>query len=244
MKALEAEAKQPRGGRSHRARSRARQRSRRHWFAFGLLAMAVTLIEAKLPAASTAELGGPPPRLILTIRVYNYANASVGRLRGAQSEAARILGDAGVRTVWLDCPTSGRVSLPAPGGDQQECSGEPLGATVILRVLNRSDYDGATLSREVFGYADGPALASVLYDRVAGLAYADGDMNEPAVILGDAMAHEIGHLLLGPRAHSSTGIMRGQWDRAQLQRALKGLQRFTPQQSATIRAVMEARMKL
>ena len=196
MKPLKAEAKQPSGGLSRRARCRARQRGRRHWFAFGPLAVAATLMPAKLPAA---QLDGPPPRLTLTIQVFNYAKVSAGRLRGAEGEAARIIGEAGVRTVWLDCPTSGRVSLPAPGGDQQECSGEPLGATVILRVLNRSDYDGATLSREVFGYADGPALASVLYDRVAGLAYADGDMNEPAVILGDAMAHEIGHLLLGPR---------------------------------------------
>ena len=187
MKLLEAGAKQPGGGRSRGGRSRAWQRSRRHWLAFRLLAMAATLIEAKLPAASTAELGGPPPRLILTIQVFNYAKVSPGKLRSAEGEAGRIIGEAGVETVWLDCLTSRRVSLPAPGGDQQECSGEPLGATVILRVLNRSDYNSATFNREVFGYADGPALASVLYDRVAAFAGADGDMNEAAVILGDAM---------------------------------------------------------
>jgi hypothetical protein len=169
---------------------------------------------------------------------------SLGKLRGAEGEAGRIIGDAGLETVWLDCPTSSPRTTLAQDGGQQECSGLAAGTTVNLRVLNRSDYNSATFNREVFGYADGPALASVLYDRVAALAGADGDMNEAAVILGDAMAHEIGHLLLGPGAHSSTGIMRGQWDRAQLQRALKGLQRFTPDQSATIRAAMEARMKL
>jgi len=244
MKLLEAGAKQPGGGRSRGGRSRAWQRSRRHWLAFRLLAMAATLIEAKLPAASTAELGGPPPRLILTIQVFNYAKVSPGKLRSAEGEAGRIIGEAGVETVWLDCLTSRRVSLAAQGGGEPECRGLAVGATVSLRVLNRSDYNSATFNREVFGYADGPALASVLYDRVAAFAGADGDMNEAAVILGDAMAHEIGHLLLGLRTHSSTGIMRGQWDRAQLQRALKGLQRFTPEQSATIRAAMEARMKL
>jgi hypothetical protein len=198
----------------------------------------------KLPTALRTQLDGPGPRLTLTIRVYNYAKVSAGKLRDAQSEASRIIEDAGVETVWLECPTSRRVSLPAQGGRQQECTGEALGATVILRVLNRSDYDSATFNREVFGYADGPGLASVLYDRVAALAYADGNPNEAPVILGDAIAHEIGHLLLEPRAHSPTGIMRGQWDRAQLQRALMGRQRFTPEQSAAIRTAMEARMKL
>jgi hypothetical protein len=161
---------------------------------------------AKLPAAPRAQLDGPPPRLTLTIRVYNYAKVSAGKLRDAQNEASRIIGDTAVETVWLECPTSRRVSLPVPGGGQQECSGEALGATVILRVLNRSDYDSATFNPEVFGYADRPGVASVLYDRVAAFADADGDMNEAAVILGDAMTHEIGHLLLGPRTHSSTGL--------------------------------------
>jgi hypothetical protein len=206
--------------------------------------MVTAAVPMRLPAAPRAQLDGPPPRLTLTIRVYNYAKVSAGKLRDAQNEASRIIGDTGVETVWLECPTSRRVSLSAQAGGQQECSGEALGATVILRVLNRSDYDSATFNREVFGYADGPALASVLYDRVASLAEADGDMNEAAVILGDAIAHEIGHLLLEPRAHSPTGIMRGQWDRPQLQRALMGRQRFTPDQSARIRAAMEARMKL
>jgi hypothetical protein len=243
MKLLEAEAKQPSDGRS-RGATRARQRSRRHCFAFGLVAMAATLMPAKLPAAPRAQVDGPTPRLTLTIRVYNYAKVSAGKLRDARNEASRIIGDTGVETVWVECPTSRRVSLPGQGGGQQECSGEALGATVILRVLTRPDYDSATFNRQVLGYADGPGLASVLYDRVAALADADGHPNEAPVILGDAIAHEIGHLLLEPRAHSPTGIMRSQWDRAQLQLALTGRQRFTPEQSATIRAAMEARMKL
>jgi hypothetical protein len=74
MKLLEAEAKQPNGGRSGRARSQGRQRSRGHWFAFGLFAVATTLAHARLCAATTAELNGSPRRLILTVRVFNYAN--------------------------------------------------------------------------------------------------------------------------------------------------------------------------
>ena len=76
MKLLEAGAKQPGGGRSRGGRSRAWQRSRRHWLAFRLLAMAATLIEAKLPAASTAELAAHrrdsslPSRSLTTLRCH------------------------------------------------------------------------------------------------------------------------------------------------------------------------------
>ena len=40
--------------------------------------------------------------------------------------------------------------------------------------------------------------------RVTASALAD-------VLLGRAMAHEIGHLLLGANSHSLNGIMRGHW---------------------------------
>ncbi len=237
--------------RDHQARSETRRHGGSPWFAFGLLALAMILIPTRLSTAAKPEVGPQaggqldcPPPLSLTIRVYNYALVPAGNLRRAQSEASGIIGDTGVETVWLACPTSRLVSLAAQGGSQQDCSGQAVGATVILRVLNRSEYNTAAFKGDVFGYADAPALASVVYDRVADLANADGDPNEAPVILGDAMAHEIGHLLLGPRAHSSTGIMRGQWDRSQLQRALTGRQRFTPEQSARIRAATEARMKL
>src|SRR5439155_13605296 len=114
MKPLEAEEKQPSAGRSHRARSRARQWGRRHWLAFGLFTVAAARAQARLSAAPTAELDGSPPRFTLTVRVFNYAKVSAGRLRGAEGEAARNIGDAGVRTVWLDSPTSRRITPPTP----------------------------------------------------------------------------------------------------------------------------------
>ena len=238
MKPLEAGEKQPSGGRArrHKARSQSRHRNPTHWFAFALCTVTATLVQTKPSAAPAGELDGSQPRLTLTIRVYNYARVSAGKLRPAQNEARRIIGHAGVETVWLDCPTSRLVSLPAQGSGQQECTGDVAGATVILRVLNRSDYNSAMFNREVFGYTDGPALASVVYDRVAGLADADGDVNEAAVILGDVMAHEIGHLLLGSRTHSPTGIMQGRWDREQLRLALMGRQVFTARQAALMQA--------
>jgi len=56
-----------------------------------------------------------------------------------------------------------------------------------------------------------------------------------AVILGDAMAHELGHLLLGTNSHSESGLMRARWDQGNLAKAQKGTLSFSPVQALEIR---------
>lgn len=58
---------------------------------------------------------------------------------------------------------------------------------------------------------------------------------ENVIVLAHVMAHEIGHLLL-PYGHSSTGLMRANWDVADLRRAVYRQLKFTPEQAALIRA--------
>jgi hypothetical protein len=50
---------------------------------------------------------------------------------------------------------------------------------------------------------------------------------ELPIILGSVIAHEIGHLLLGPNAHMESGIMQAQWTREQLNQAFRGRLMFT-----------------
>jgi len=57
---------------------------------------------------------------------------------------------------------------------------------------------------------------------------------EIPLILGDAITHELGHLLLGPGTHSPTGIMCGNWDWNYLHSALRGHKFFTAEQSKQI----------
>ena len=49
------------------------------------------------------------------------------------------------------------------------------------------------------------------------------------------MAHEIGHLLLRSREHSSQGIMRRDWPSTDLQSAAQARLRFTAEQSRRMR---------
>lgn len=53
------------------------------------------------------------PSPTITILLYNYAQTSAGTLTRAEREASRILREAGVETVWQDCPTGPLRRWPA-----------------------------------------------------------------------------------------------------------------------------------
>ena len=59
-------------------------------------------------------------------------------------------------------------------------------------------------------------------------------------VFGYAMGHEIGHLVLPPPAHSPDGIMRPDWDGADIRHASDGSLRFTLSQRDVIRGKLSA----
>lgn len=182
----------------------------------------------------TPVFAGSHPDAKITVRVYNYAHVSGGALARAEAEARRILAAAGVDSVWLDCfETRGQFQ----SGGNQGCGGPWDGATVAVRILPGSTPAKAPFHDTVFGYAVGSTWASVFYGRITDIAEGVyGDHSEIPVIIGDAITHELGHLLLGPVSHSPTGIMCGQWDKNYLRLGLMGSLRFTLQQSALLQA--------
>ena len=68
---------------------------------FGLVVALVAVTGFSLPTPGQAGKKDPSPTV--TILVYNHARASTDTLAGAEREAGRILGEAGLRPVWLDC---------------------------------------------------------------------------------------------------------------------------------------------
>ena len=78
----------------------------------------------------------------------------------------------------------------------------------------------------------------IFYPRIR--AYSAKLGMDASQLLGHAMAHELGHLLLPQGAHSLAGLMRGEWDRAQVQAAVAGLLTFTPDQAGLIRKHLQA----
>jgi hypothetical protein len=173
-------------------------------------------------------------RATITVLVYNHSQASSTVLAGAEREAGRILDAAGVRAVWLDCLASDPAADP-----QGLChkAREPI--DVVLRVL-RSDVRNR-LHDPLWGFAFPPSLASVSYGYTVRLATTADAI---PIILGCAIAHEVGHLLLGPNSHSAAGIMQGEWEPKQFPLILRGGLLFTSQQSNLIQAEARRRMRL
>jgi hypothetical protein len=183
----------------------------------------------------SARAADPSPTI--RVRVTNYTEATPTTVSKAEHEASRILGEAGVNVVWIDCPLKRSAVVPTDPCQQ------PLEPTdIVLRML--SDHSRNGVQDSAFGVAVLPVLASVYYEHVVSRARIDGADFEVPIILGCVMAHEIGHLLLGSNSHSDTGIMQGQWERKQVLQLMKGGLHFTPQQSRLIQAEGQSRKNI
>jgi hypothetical protein len=63
---------------------------------------------------------------------------------------------------------------------------------------------------------------------------------QPDVLFGYVLAHEIGHLLLGPHAHSASGLMRAHWDRDDMAYGVaQGSFTFSADEADRIRRVLQ-----
>jgi hypothetical protein len=212
---------------------------RRAWLGWrGALALAIVVASPAVAAEADLTVG---------VRVYNYAQVPSGVLVHAEREASRILSAAGVNTTWLDClnprseaqagSTLGKLALET----NKKCDEPERGAVVLLRIVPYTA-PASAVPDTMFGFATGRDMASVFYERVKDLAWgADKDGNEIPLILGNVIAHEVGHLLLGTNSHSPAGIMCANWDQEYVRQALRGHQLFSRDQSAVMKATVAHR---
>jgi len=164
---------------------------------------------------------------ILTIQVTNQAEVDRATLVQAENTATGIFAKTGVELRWIE-PTGG-ASFPL--------------SHIQLKILPSSMSIGSGLPDNAMGLAPGSGAdrqsAYVFYSRVEALAVKHAAVT--AQILGHAIAHEIGHLLLNDQPHSPSGIMRGDWNLWDLRNASYGYLLFTPRQAKAIQ--QEARRR-
>jgi hypothetical protein len=181
-----------------------------------------------LPAA--AHAGAESALLPLTVRVYDVASVPEPIRAVALSIAAGALDDADIDVTWRKC------GGPAASDrcDAMLSFGELVIRIVPLRKM--------TLGRGALRLGDAMVdprsgegtLATIYFDCVQLLAGATG--MDVARLLGYAIAHELGHLLLANSTHASTGLMRAVWSDAHLRRAREEDWKFTGREIAAIRA--------
>jgi len=197
-----------------------------------LVPMLVMCASALLSGASAAPL----VLSRVTIRAYNNFGVATKILERAQRISDGILNEAGVQAVWRHC----RMASGPSATSADDCRDELDDDEVIVRIVRApAGFGGANAS---FGYslvntdARRGSLATVFGDHVS--AASDRVRLEPGTLLGRAMAHELGHLLLGTNTHSTEGLMRAVWpDAALLSRATSDWS-FSPLDLARLRMAL------
>jgi hypothetical protein len=214
-----------------------------------LLGLGLLVIGKGTVVAQTAAADSPPaPSLTLTIHVHDYAEVDAKTLAKAKSVATGTFLKLGVRTQWAD-------SSPMPESKQDDATypGRFSPSNIELSILPRSMAERFGLPSNVMGFAPGPERDAqrmfVFYNRVENLAHSQvrapsegGTPATTAQVLGHAIAHELGHILLNIQSHSASGIMRGNWNAKDLQDICYGKFGFTSQQAEAIRAEVSRRI--
>ncbi len=172
----------------------------------------------------------------VAIRLYDTFGIANDDIRTAQDVAGAIFKDAGVQARWRDC------SKDVIRGAARQC-GDTLNPTeVIVRILTeRSDqqHDLMALGYSLVPQSARAMLATVFGNRVTRVA--QRLHLERAALLGRAIAHEVGHLLLGTSDHAADGLMRGHWNDAALLRGHADGWRFSRQEATLIKTELWAR---
>ena len=176
-----------------------------------------------------------PPGPEIAIRLYDTFGIANGDIRTAQDVAGVIFKDAGVQAHWREC------SKDVIRSAVRQC-GDALNPTeVIVRILTERSEPHGLIS---LGYSLVPkntraVLATVFGNRVT--AVAQRLHLDRATLLGQTIAHEVGHLLLGTSDHVADGLMRGHWNDAALLRGHADGWRFSRPEASRIKAELSAR---
>jgi hypothetical protein len=181
-----------------------------------------------LPAVAHAA-GAELAMLPLTVRVYDSAGLPEATRTAALGIAGAALAGAHIDTVWRRCDViHGNLGCDAPLS-----SGE-----LVIRIVGIPAVQPNTrwlvLGNALLERPSGEGrLATIYANRVEVLAHAA--TVDVARLLGYAIAHELGHLLLATADHSRHGLMRAVWSDERVRRALDEDWRFTDREIAAIR---------
>jgi hypothetical protein len=171
------------------------------------------LMAIMITAASVADAAEPGQRPTIHLQMQDNAGVPADILKASQDEVARIFADAGLRVEWTETGPRFTVHIVPIALGYRTPSSPVMG----MALRNRR---GAT--------------ARIFFNEVKELARS-WDVNV-STLLAHVVAHEIGHLLLPYVPHSSTGLMKAEWDRDLVREAAAGSLTFTDAQITRILA--------
>ena len=167
----------------------------------------------------------------VVVRVYDANGVMAGTNQAALDQARKTLQAASVDVAWRMCRSSSCDGPMARG---------ELAIRIVRSPLPERHTGNVSLGDAMVNRQSGVGvLATIYFDRVVWLAHEAG--TDTRVLLGNAIAHELGHLLLATTSHGPAGIMRAIWSKDELRRGSSQDWSFVPTELAAIRRRTDAR---
>jgi hypothetical protein len=178
--------------------------------------VAACLLASPVPAKSLPRI--QPAESGVEVKV---CVAQVGRVPQEVQKVA----EATVRLLFFQIGVTVRFTSEPPQTDSE---------AIALRVWERAP---GSLPAHALGSAwlggRGGRQANAFYDRLTEFS-GNSDPREYGVLLGYAIAHELGHVLLAEPGHSPTGVMKTCWSQRDAISMLQGVVRFSRADAARI----------
>lgn len=156
----------------------------------------------------------------LTVWLYDYSGLTAGEIESMTKFAGLALGHAGIGVSWIYC-----FGAPAKLASNT-CAKGAVGEQIVVRLHPRPPRESDARTERMgaaFVTRQGGHYSTVYVSAVDAFAAEMGIA--PDLAVGYAMAHEIGHCMLGP-GHSVAGLMRATWtyrDAQEMKRLSLGL---------------------
>ena len=188
-------------------------------------AAALMTMAMAIPGVAEAQSGRPR----IAVGLIDAVRLDERTIAAATAVVAEVFDEAGIDVEWRN-------------GQMPEDSANGPTRHVLVTIQPAAFTARMALTRHAMGAAQGCAAESavaahIFYANVVGFAVERG--GNIARVLGYAISHEIGHLLLPTCGHSTTGLMSAHWGTKELKEMAQGRMTFHDLQEAQIRTLLE-----
>ena len=161
----------------------------------------------------------------VTVRIYDTNGVIAGTNRAALDMAGKMLSAASIDVIWRVCANTRHAGAEAPAlratPVAAPCSTPMAPGELAIRIVRSTVPEGfhgaLPLGDALIDTRAGTGVLATIYlDRVFWLASEVGVDSQ--ALLGRAIAHELGHLLLATNAHGPVGLMRAFWSHQEVRR--------------------------
>ncbi len=178
---------------------------------------------------TTKATNTPNGETRLNLRLFAYVPGTNSCTETMKEKVVEIFAQSWIQVSWTGCIRNGEAT-----GDSR-CTAPRSANEVYVRIVVGEVGRENALDPGALGFAaPGGSLVTVFY-RSAEKLSGPGRANIGQV-LGYAVAHEVGHIILGAGAHTTRGLMQARWTKKTATEMLHGLLGFSRQQAELLKA--------